>query len=85
MIQEIPDFKSWVLGCLKVGFKTLVGHINMHLFRFFVDSLGWLIMKYIVSPTDPVWSPIDGPPIRLWKATLDNSPKLPIRVPSLIP
>ncbi len=30
-----------------------------------------------------MWSPIDGPLIRLWKANLDSSPKLPIGVPSL--
>jgi hypothetical protein len=37
LIQEIPNFKTWVLGCLKDGPETLVGHINMHLFNFFVD------------------------------------------------
>ncbi len=50
LIHEIPDFKSWVLGCLKDGTKMLVGHIDMHLFRFFVDSSGWLMMQYKVSP-----------------------------------
>jgi hypothetical protein len=29
-------FKGW--------FKTLVRHIDMHLFRFFVDSFGWPMM-----------------------------------------
>jgi hypothetical protein len=42
------------------------------------------MMQYKVSPTDLVWSPIDGPPIRLWKTNLDSSPNLPIRVPSPI-
>jgi len=44
LIPKIPDFKSWVLGCLKDGPKTLVGHTDMHLFRFFVDSSCWLMM-----------------------------------------
>ncbi len=57
----------------------------MHLFRFFVDSLGWLVMQYKVSPTNSVWGPIDGFPIKLWKCNLDGSPKLPIGVPSPIP
>jgi hypothetical protein len=26
LIQEIPDFKTWVLGCLKDGLETLVRH-----------------------------------------------------------
>jgi hypothetical protein len=56
----------------------------MHLFRFFVDSLGWLVMQYKVSPTNLVWSLIDGLPIRLWKANIGGSPKLLIGVPSLV-
>ncbi len=44
LIKEIPYFKSWVLGCLKDTFKTLVGHTNLHLFRFFVDLLRWCMM-----------------------------------------
>jgi len=84
LIHEIPDFKSWVLGCLKDGPKTLVGHIDMHLFRFFVDSSGWLMMQYKVSPTNPVWSSINGFQIKLWKINSNNSPKLFTRVPSLV-
>jgi hypothetical protein len=41
-------------------------------------------MQYKVSPIDFVWSPIDGPSIRLWKANQDDSPKLPIGVPRLV-
>ncbi len=84
MIQEIPNFKSWVLGCLKDGFEMLVRHTDMHLFRFFVNSSGWPMMQYKVSPTDLVWSPIDGPLIRLWKVNSNGSTKLPTRVPSPI-
>ncbi len=83
LIQEIPDFKSWVLVCLKDDLGTLVGHTDMHLFRFFIDSLRWS-MLYKVSPID-LWSLIDAPPIRLWKANLDGSPKFPIGVLSLVP
>jgi hypothetical protein len=42
-------------------------------------------MQYKVSPTNLVWSPIDVPSIRLWKTNLDESLKLPTRVPSPIP
>jgi hypothetical protein len=63
LIQEFPNIKTWVLGCLKDDLETLVGHIDMHLFRFFVDSFGWFVMKYKVSSTNNVWSPIKAPPI----------------------
>jgi hypothetical protein len=31
-----------------------------------------------------VWNPIKGLAFQLWKANLDGSPKLPIKVPSLV-
>ncbi len=34
LIKEIPNFKSWALGCLKGGPKLLVGHTDMHLLDF---------------------------------------------------
>jgi hypothetical protein len=38
LIQEIPNFKTWVLGCLKDSPKTLIRYIDMHIFRILVDS-----------------------------------------------
>jgi hypothetical protein len=76
LINDIPNLKSWVVGCLNDGSETLVGHTEMHLFNFFVDLLGWLVMQYKVSPINLVWSPIDALPIRLWEANPNGSPKL---------
>jgi hypothetical protein len=56
LIQNILDLKSWVLGYLKDGLENLVGHIEMHLFGFFVESSGWHVMEYKVSLTNHVWS-----------------------------
>jgi hypothetical protein len=33
LVQENPNFKSWVLDCLKDGLETLVGHSDMYMFR----------------------------------------------------
>jgi hypothetical protein len=60
LIQEIPNFKSWVQGYLKDGLEVLVRHTNMHLFIFFVDYFGWLVMFNKVSLTDLIWNPKDG-------------------------
>jgi hypothetical protein len=49
MIQKIAKFKTWALSCLKDGLETLVRYTDMHLFRFFVDSFGWLVMQYKAS------------------------------------
>ncbi len=47
--------------------ETLLRDIGMHIFRFFVDSSNWHVMFYKISPTYSVCSPMDGPPIKLWK------------------
>ncbi len=42
-----------------------LGHTNMHLFRFFVGLFGWPMMQYKVSPTNSVWSLMDGRPTKI--------------------
>ncbi len=44
LIKEIPNFKSWVNGYLNNGPNILVGHMEGHLFWFFVDEVGWPMM-----------------------------------------
>jgi hypothetical protein len=44
LIEEILDFKTWVKRCLKDGLEILVCHIDMCIYLFFVDSVGWLVM-----------------------------------------
>jgi hypothetical protein len=44
LIQKILDFKSWVNGYLNNGPNVLVNHTKMHLFQFFIDKVGWLVM-----------------------------------------
>ncbi len=39
------------------------------------------MMQYKISPTDHVWNPINGPPIKLWKANPNGAPMLPTKVP----
>jgi hypothetical protein len=52
LIQEILDFKSWVNGYLNDGLDVLVNHMELHLFWFSMDKVGWLVMQYKVFPTD---------------------------------
>jgi hypothetical protein len=41
--------------------------MELHLFRFSMDKVGWLVMQYKVFPTDALWSPKGGMAIWLWK------------------
>jgi hypothetical protein len=43
------------LRFFKDGPEMLVGHTDMHMFRFFVYSSSWLMMQYKVSHIDFVW------------------------------
>jgi hypothetical protein len=43
------------------------------------------MMQYKVTPTNIVYNPIETPLIQLWKVNVNGSPKLPTRVPNLIP
>jgi hypothetical protein len=43
------------------------------------------MMQYKLSPNDKMWSSKEGLAIRLWKSDDKGRPKLPNRVPKLIP
>jgi hypothetical protein len=60
LIQEIPNFKSWVQKYLENGFEVLIKHAYMHLFQLFMDSARWLVMQYKAFPTYSIWNPKDG-------------------------
>ncbi len=85
LIQNILDFKTWALGCLKDRLETLVGHINLHIFRFFMHLSRWPMIQYKITLTDNIWSPTERLLIQLWKVNSNGFPKLPIGVLSLIP
>jgi hypothetical protein len=84
-IQEILDFKSWVNGYLNDGMDILVSHIKMHLFQFFVDEVGWLVMQYKISLIYALWSLKDSPTIESWKEEVVGQAKLSTGVPNPIP
>jgi hypothetical protein len=57
----------------------------MHLFQFFVDEVGWIVMQYKVAPIDALWNPEDGSTMRLWKEDGIGHPKLLMGVLNLVP
>jgi hypothetical protein len=60
------------------------GHRDMHLFSYFYNSNGWLVMPYKMSLTNALWSPKNGPPIPLWQVDDLGHPKLPKTLPNLV-
>lgn len=84
-IQEVADFKSYISGYLCDGATRLIGLGEMHLFKFYVDSDGWPVMKYKESATDEHWCPRNKPPLRLWKEDGNGRPLLPTGDPLPVP
>ena len=76
-IQEVVDFKSFIHGYQNNGATHLNGLGEMHLFTFYVGDDGWPVMRYKKSTVDVQWQPLNRPPVRLWIAKGDGSPKLP--------
>ncbi len=85
LIWEILDFKFWVNGYLNDDVDIHVGHMEVHLFHFFVDKVGWPMIQYKISATNVLWSPKDGLTIRLWKEDGTGWSKLLVGVSNLVP
>ena len=84
-VQEVADFKFFVQGSIRDGADRLVGLGGMHLFKFYVDEEGWLVMRFKELAIHSHWLPRDKPGIRLWKEDADGKPMIPSRVPNPVP
>ena len=62
-IQEVVDFKSFIHGYQSSGATRLIGLGEMHLFKFYVDDDGWLVMRYNKSAVDAQWQSLNRPPV----------------------
>jgi hypothetical protein len=66
LIEEVPDFKGFIARCIAQGDEALEGHTKALHFKFYVDSSGYLVMKYRIHCIDPNWLPKEGGGIKLW-------------------
>ena len=67
LIEEVPDFKAFIECSLLEGEEALVGHIKAQQFKFFLNSMGILVMKYRHYCIDSDWLPEEGGGIKLWR------------------
>nr|PNR58557.1 hypothetical protein PHYPA_005552 [Physcomitrium patens] len=84
LVQEVADFKKFLVGYQHDGANRLIGLGDMHLFKFYVEEegedKGWPVMRYKKRATDQSWLP-PGPAVKMWRANDDGTPKLPTGVP----
>jgi len=65
LIKEVFDFKVFVNGYLGTSGDFLGGHSKSQQFKFFMDSIGWPIIKYKNLCMDKKWLLEHGKGIRL--------------------
>jgi hypothetical protein len=57
LIEEVLDFKIFIMECIAKGNEALEGHTKAQKFKFFVDSYGCPMMKYRILYSDNDWLP----------------------------
>jgi hypothetical protein len=77
LIEEVPNFKGFIVGHIADGDEALEGHTKAQQFKFFVDSNGWPMMKYKIFYTYNDWLPKEGGGIKLWQEDEDGRPLWP--------
>jgi hypothetical protein len=66
LIEEVPDFKGFIARCIAEEDEALEGHTKAQQFKFYVDSSGYLVMKYKILCTNNDWLPKEGRGIQFW-------------------
>ena len=67
LIEEVPDFKSFIDGAILDKDEGLVGHTKPQQVKFYVDAIGCPRMKYKLFCTDTEWLGESGAGIKIWK------------------
>lgn len=66
LIEEVPNFKSFINDGILVGDEALWGHTKAHQFKFYVDCNGCPVLKYKILCHNDDWLPRERG-IKLWK------------------
>ena len=85
LIEEVADFKGFIEGSLKDGNDILVGHTKPQQVKFYLDSIGCLVMMYKMLCTDADWLGENGRGIKLWKEDAEGRSLCPRGSPLLVP
>jgi hypothetical protein len=75
MIEELPDWRTFVSEHIPSGKEKLIGHTKAQQFKFYVRDDGWPVMQYKVLSTHVEWLPKDG--VKMWKSNIKGEPCIP--------
>ena len=85
LIEEVPNFKSFIASAFVDGGDILIGHTRPQQVKFYLDSFGCPVMKYKLLYTDGDWLEEDGRGIKLWKEDAKGQSLWPCDVPLPVP
>lgn len=63
---------SFIKGCHHESTNVLVGLREMHIFKFYVQDIGWHITKYKKRCIDQTWLPPGGV-VRMWQEDMNEN------------
>ena len=84
LIEEVADFKSFILDGLADGEESLQGHTKAHQLKFFMDSAGCPMMQYKILCHHDEWLPREGGGIKVWKEDANGRSMWPRGEPSVL-
>ena len=85
LIEEVPDFKSFIAGKVLDSNDIMVGHTKPQQVKFYLDSTGCPVMKYKMLCTDVDWLPKGtGHGMKLWKEDSEGHSLWPRGVPNAV-
>ena len=67
LIEEVPDFKSFIEGAILNKEEVLVGYTKPQQVKFYLDGMGCPRMKYKLFCTNKEWLGEGGAGIKMWK------------------
>ena len=85
LIEEVPDFKSFIDSAILDKDEALVGHTKPQQVKFYVDAAGCARMKYKLFCTDVEWLGEEGAGIKIWKEDAEGRSLWPRGEPLPVP
>nr|PNR45284.1 hypothetical protein PHYPA_015055 [Physcomitrium patens] len=85
LIEEVPDFKNFILGSILDKSEVLRGHTKPQQVKFYLDATGCRKMKYKLFCTDVEWLGEEGAGIKIWKEDAQGCSLWPCGEPSPVP
>ena len=85
LIEEVPDFRSFIDGAILNKDEALVGHTKLQQVKFDVDAVGCPRMKYKLFCTNMEWLGKEGEGIKIWKEDAEGRSLWPRGEPLLVP